>query len=201
MNNDCNEKYIVPIYKGTIEEQCFWGTGFVIANYLISAAHIFNDNYDYWILYDGRFIKLTNLIYRELEKGNIARKDLQIYELEIDTIRSPYTLFTKEYNWPSSFILKGFSFNEESKVIDKDIIEVKAREHAYEYPVEINQKNIKLLNCFNIFPKGKYGNSGCPIMKGKIVYGMNISGFEGHDYYGGNVLRSDYISIILDDFK
>lgn len=200
MNKDYNQKYIVPIYKGTIERQEFWGTGFIITNYLVSAAHIFNEDSDYWILYDGEFIQLTNLVYREFAKGDKLRRDLQIYELEIETIRSPYTLFTKEYYWPSTFILNGFSLNEESQVIDHDIIEVLARENAYEYPLDGNQRNIKLENCFYIYPKAKYGNSGCPIMKGEIVYGMNISGFEGSPHYGGNALRSDYINSILSKF-
>ncbi len=194
MENNYDNNYIVPIYKKINGNYEFWGSGFIIEKYLISAAHVFDDeDTDFQVIFNNISVKLTNLIYREYRKGENIRYDLQIFKLE--NANSPYALFNGDYIWKEELTLDGFNMNENNADVIRSVITVKISENAYEY--NYGAKPIPLKNCFSLYPKSKPGNSGCPIIKDNVIYGMNISQEGDADYMGSNAIRSDYIFSIL----
>lgn len=196
MNNHDN-RFIVPIYKLINNNYEFWGSGFIVDRYLISAAHVFEDHTSYQIYFEDRTIELENPIYSKFIKGDNIRKDLQIYQIEI--LHSPFSLFIGEYQWKKDLMIDGFFQNEIENRTERYTSQVRTSEYAYEY--NYREKPIRLYNCFHIFPKSKPGNSGCPILKNNVVYGMNISQEGEGAEMGSNAIRSDYIYNILDTLQ
>lgn len=181
-------KYIVPIVEITDIGNKLWGTGFIVNNHLISAAHVFNANNPLYFLFNGELILLDNLIYREYEKGKNIRRDLLVYK--ICNIESPLILHKGLYPWKTFLDFEGFSEDEDNNSLKADSFKVFIKEHAYE------NNEIRLDNCFETTPQGFHCNSGCPIMMDNVVYGMNIAGYDLYNI--GIAIRSDYISSIIE---
>lgn len=195
--NEYKQEFIVPILKKESGNSEFWGSGFIVDKYLISAAHVFLDKSNYSFIFNNEEIVLDKPVYSRYSKGSNDRVDLEIYPIE--NLNSPFKLFSDVYPWNSNLLLHGYSMDENNRSMVTNITEVSIKENAYDY--ESGLKPIRLNIFFNYYPAAKSGNSGCPLLFNNIIYGMNILGFLEKEYHGGNALRSDFIKQIIENLN
>ena len=184
-------EYVVPIYC----EKDFKGTGFIIGNTLITAAHVTikKDN-ECHFLYRSKEIIIgpDNNILFEYPNDKIKQGqdnlywDLAIYWL--DNINSPIKL--REPNWADFCIYRGYSDSTSQMDICRDI---KLDNNAYYYPPD-DAKPIRINNCY-ISEKGKctHGNSGGPLFQGDSVIGMLSGGQKWYSLSWDRIIKAEHI--------
>lgn len=205
-----HDKYCVPIYAGE-KGSIFRGSGVIVGNYLITAAHVaqtapdeFGRKNNYSTLYyrfEGKMIKIEDSQLVHDGRGYHLHcenyDDVIIYQL--NGITSSFVL----YNGRPEISLKLAAFLYNRKNCDSDVVidnkhicKVTSTEVKYE------QRCIHWKNCFHITEnKGNSfivsGNSGGPVLRDGVVYGIltrdNVVGTVG------TVIDSQYIQKCIDE--
>ena len=183
--------YIVPIFmKDELN-----GTGFIVGNTLITAAHVVisKENVCHF-LYRGNNISVgpDNIFLYEYPKekclqglGNIYL-DLAIYNLE--NLDSPLELRKPQMSDPCFY--QGYS---DSLHIDT-YTNLYLDNRDWYYPSQ-EEKPISIINTY-ISGNGrcKKGNSGGPLFQGKHIVGMLVGNQQYQNFSMDRYIKSDYIS-------
>lgn len=184
--------YIVPIYV----DGDYNGTGFIICNTLITAAHVAikKDN-ECHFLYRGKEMIVgpeNNILFEypndEIKQGqDNLYWDLAIYRL--DNINSPIKLI--EPILADYCIYHGYSDSTSRMDTYRDI---KLDNNAYYYPPKYDAKPIRINNCY-ISEKGRcsHGNSGGPLFQGDCVIGMLSGGQKWHNLSWDRIIKAEHI--------
>lgn len=183
--------YIVPIFiKDNLN-----GTGFIVGNKLITAAHVIisKENVCQYI-YNGREFLISpdnNMLFEypgaiKNQGQNNLYMDLAVYKL--NNIDSSLELEKPNVNTPC--VYQGYSdsttkmdFYDNIKLGDKD----------WYYPLE-EKGPIRINNTYiSIGGKCKGGNSGGPLLQGKYVVGMLVGSQQYQSFSMDRYIKSDYI--------
>lgn len=175
-------EYIVPIMEDVSREETQVGTGVIIGDFLISAAHVF---------YNGS--------YQELK----YRFDNLQYELKIDeaVYNGHLSENRKDYS-PDLIVFKVF--HEGSPfILNNSIIKYNTDYHSRAFHYDYNRMRTDILddlkiqdypiaekNCLllrsSIGNSFHEGNSGCPIFKDDVIYGTLWRGHKSTDRTKGD---------------
>ena len=183
--------YIVPIFC----EDCLNGTGFIVGNTLITAAHVvISKSNDCSFVYEGEYYCFgpdNNLFYEYPEEKskqgqNSIYRDLAIYKL--DDIDSALELHALDIDTPC--VYQGYS----DSATQMDIYDnIKLDGKDWYYPLG-EKKPICINNTFiSIGGKCKGGNSGGPLFQGNYVVGMLVGNQQYQSFSLDRYIRSDYL--------
>lgn len=188
-------KYIVPIYL----KKEFVGTGFIVDNYFITAAHVVQPPcLNYMFKYDGEDYRLrcSDLITREYWDGNLKVCNNELQDLivfRMKGIESPLVLMNPQKETGCYYC--GYSFNEETHLIQPDYYEniaINNKKHHY----YISGKSFVVSNCFLADSgRSKKGNSGGPLFQGQDIIGMLVGKQQGtkSNCSKDRFIRAEYI--------
>ena len=167
--------FVVPIMKDTNNEETQQGTGFILDQYFITAAHVFynlnvgeNRCEELKYKFDDRefSIKLREALFdgHKCERRKGFSQDLLVFR--VDHMGSPFILNTDTLKHDMFF---------ESWAYHYDLHEDEMDFRSFNNVRIIGENHINV-NCFNVlgvsgFPF-KEGNSGCPLCNDNIVYGV-----------------------------
>lgn len=188
--------YIVPIYfNGDLN-----GTGFIVGNKLITAAHVIAlEDSSFSFLFRGEMMIIgpekNNIFEYPKEKGRQGHNniywDLAVYKL--DDIVSPLEL--RKPNSTEKCLYQGYSDSTLQMNSYSDII---LNNNAYYYPPEYDAKPIPINNCcISQIGKCKPGNSGGPLFQGDYVVGMLSGGQQLFNLSWDRIIKADYIHHII----
>lgn len=184
--------YIVPIYS----EDKFNGTGFIVENLLITAAHVvISEGNVCNFLYKGEMVSISsnnNIIFDYPKEGckqgqNNLYLDLAIYRLK--DIFSPLKLCAPKIK--ETCIYQGFT----DSTLKLDVYtDIALNENAYFYPPEYDAKPIRINNCYNsVIGKCTHGNSGGPLFQGDYIIGMLSGGQQWHNLSWDRIIKAEHI--------
>ena len=188
-------KYIVPIYN----DADFQGTGFIVNNYFITAAHVVKDLSHPIFIFEGNKIRLQpdSKILLTYDKNKEEREDLAIFKVKILS-----SLSLSSENVSSKICCyQGYSYVEEKKQLTENIYNniMILHEHAYSV-ASFHTEPIKYRNCITCTPSCCEGNSGGPLFQDEKIVGMYFSSYKlppsyrsVEDYY----IKGSYINNIL----
>ena len=182
--------YIVPIYC----EGEFNGTGFIVGNRLITAAHVVvsKENVCFFLYKDNRInIGPDNNVFYEypviksIQGQNNQYQDLAIYKLDIVC---PLELSKPNMNISCSY--QGYSdANLQLDIYDN----IKLDDKDWYYPNE-EKPPIRINNTYiAIGGKSKGGNSGGPLFQEDSVVGMLVGNQQYQSFSMDRFIKSDYI--------
>jgi len=185
--------YIVPIYNKNNE---FLGTGFIVENILITAAHVINSDLLDFIFYfkeeknHANFKDLIKFEYPENGEKQCVNfyKDIAMFNLK--SITDSPLIFTKLLlNIPCCY--HGYSFNEEKGVREEDFYgNIFLENNAYDCNINKNYFYSEDSKC-------KVGNSGGPLLQGNGIVGMLIRKRDYIDSSKDIFIKSEYIQELL----
>lgn len=183
--------YIVPIYC----EEEFNGTGFIVGNKLITAAHVVisKENVCYF-LYKEKRISIgpdNNILYEyPKEKGlqgkNELYLDLAVYKL--GKVDSPLELGNLQMSDPCFY--QGYSSPFQIDTFTNLYLDDKDW-----YYQSQEEKHIPVRNTYTVLNgQCKNGNSGGPLFQGEYIVGMLVGYQQYQSFSMDRYIRSDYIS-------
>ena len=187
-------KYIVPIYMGNE----FNGTGFIVSNKLITAAHVvISKENECYFLYDGNKVIInSNNIFlfeypnnKDIQGHDNIYWDIAIYNLE--NIDSPLEL--RELHTTNACFYRGYSDTDQIDSYDNIYLDNK---DWYNSP--LIDKPIPLNNTYVVF-NGlcKNGNSGGPLFQGDFIVAMLVGNQQYSRFSLDRYIRSEYIIQLL----
>ncbi len=201
-----NGKYCVPIYAGE-SGSIFRGSGVIVGNYLITAAHVAQtepdkfrrkDNYStLYFRFEGKIQKIGDGQCVHDGRGYHLHcenyDDLIVYQL--DGIKSPFVLYNGRPK--VSLKLAAFFYYKNTNIETvKDVCKVTSSE------VICKERSIHWKNCFQISQNSgnsiiRPGNSGGPVFRNDVVYGILI--IDNGVGTVGTVIDSQYIQKCIDE--
>lgn len=167
------EDFVVPIMKDTNNEETQQGTGFILDQYFITAAHVFynlnvgeNRCEELKYKFDDRefSIKLREALFdgHKCERRKGFSQDLLV--LRVDHKGSPFILNTGGLRDDTIFESRAYFY-------DGDKMSTQSFNN-----IKLFGENTDIINCFDVLGESgfpfKEGNSGCPLYNGDIVYGV-----------------------------
>ena len=179
------EKYIVPILasnESELSRNNYWGTGFIVGEYLITAGHVVNDfKYIGYIFEDIIHPLPTPCVnelgcrengrYKLIDMNTLIKEDLAIFK--IGDCGSPLQFGFKDEDMVCMY--HGYSFVDNSNSIKVDHIDaIPLRTLSKDRKKDINCKFLNNIDLDN-------GNSGGPLFDGDKIVGMLVSGEETMD--------------------
>lgn len=185
-----NMDYIVPIYY----EGEFNGSGFIVGNRLITAAHVVVSKEKVcFFLYKDKRTSIgpeNNMLYEyPITKSNQGQNnrylDLAIYKTDIVS-----SLELCKPNIDNTCTYQGYS----DVSLQLDIYDnIKLDDKDWYYPLE-EEKPIRINNTYiAIGGKTKGGNSGGPLFQGDYVVGMFVGNQQYQSFSMDRFIKSDYI--------
>lgn len=188
--------FVVPIYN----ERDFVGTGFILGNYLLTAAHVVKDLSHPIFIFENRkyHLRKCDVRFFMYDKYSADRNDLAIYEV---CINSQLRLSTS-FNNNDTCCYVGFSYSEENKQVLENTYSGIRIIHEYAYSTtNDHSKRRRYNNCWTCSPSCVEGNSGGPLFQGEEIIGLYIASLRLppsfialEDYY----IKGDYIKSIID---
>lgn len=175
-------EYIVPIMEDICRDETQVGTGVIVCDYLLTAAHVFyNGGYEeLQYRFDNlkHVLKLDKAIFNGHlnENRNGYSRDLILFK--VNHKGSPFVLNKKEIRLNT--ICDSRAFHYELKKMRTDNLEgIKLLNESNE------EKNCLLIgtSVSNIFHEG---NSGCPIYKDYIIYGTLWKSHKSTNLHNGD---------------
>ena len=191
--------YIVPIFHRGV----FNGTGFIVGNMLITAAHVVvSEESLCYFLFGGEKITIgpdNNMIF-EYPKGKEKQgKDNKYWDLaifQLDNNYSPLELCIP--NMTESCTYFGFT---DSTLKVNTYTDVILENHAYYYPPEYEAKPVHIDNCYiSVIGKCTHGNSGGPLFQGNGIVGMLSGGQQWHKFSCDRFIKAEYILNKIKDY-
>lgn len=184
--------YVVPIYF----EGEFNGTGFLVGESLITAAHVVvsveSENY---FLFRGNKIIIgpeNNLIFDYPHKERKQGKDNLYWDLAVfslNDIFSPLELYSPQMK--EKCLYHGYT---DSTLEMNTYTDIVLDNNAYYYPPEYKSKPIRITNCYiSVIGKCTHGNSGGPLFQGTRVVGMLSGGQQWHNLSWDRIIKADHI--------
>lgn len=168
-------EFIVPILINADEENTQVGTGFILDQYIITAAHVFynlnigeNRCEELKYKFDDRefSIKLREALFdgHKCESRKGFSQDLLVFR--VNHKGSPFVLNTRGLKDDMIFESRAYYYD-----MDSDKMHFRSFNN-----VRIFDKKIFEINYFEVIGESgfpfKEGNSGCPLYNGDIVYGV-----------------------------
>lgn len=188
-------KYIVPI----ILTNEYNGTGFIVGNKLITAAHVvISKENECYFLYDGNkvIINSNNNILFEYPDNNVIQGhrniywDIAIYNLE--GIDSPLEL--REPQITNACFYIGYSDTGQIDFYDNIYLDDKDWYNSAQLG-----KSVPVTNTYVVFNGScKNGNSGGPLFQGEHIVGMLVGNQQYSRFSLDRYVKSEYIISRLD---
>lgn len=202
-NEEKYYNYIVPIYV----EGKYNGTGFIVEDYLISAAHVVKDNpAEVLFIYHDKEIKLCKYDvyeYHDFRNGHALMDDNIKTDLVIYHIPAKFEIHSNLILSMNSALGKScqyMGYNEDTK---GNIIEVNYKDIHIVDDAAIGDNNNPTIEKINCYTSDKSvleeGNSGGPIFLNEKIAGM----LYASKVYGNEdrFIQSFYIQMVIDKLK
>lgn len=184
-------KYIVPIYC----DNEFNGTGFIIGNLLITAAHVVETEKNICFFHFNRKkIEIgpeNNLIFeypkeKSMQGHDNIFLDLAIYQLS--GINSPL-----ELRMPSLKDICTYQGYSDSSLLMDLYDNIRLDDKDWYYPLE-KEKPIRINNTYlSVMGICKKGNSGGPLFQGEYVVSMLVGNQQYQSFSMDRYIKSEYI--------
>ena len=184
--------YIVPIF----EDNEYNGTGFIVHNYLITAAHVVKKNgCSYAFLYQGNVMGIDSkkiFLYeypmdKSLQGLNNRYLDLVVYKF--NNIFSPLVFRTPDLK--AHCIYQGYSYSN-SILHFNSYDNIFVKDHDWYTPD--GGETIRINNTYlSTIGKCESGNSGGPLIQGDMVVGMLVGNEQYSSLSMDRYIKSEYI--------
>ena len=201
-------RYLVLFYREEGQEDTWCGSGVIVGNYLITVAHVMRETKEpipyLYYKYDGGFFRVdsTDIIYDGRERlddiTSHIHDDLLVFRLS--DISSPLVLNNAGFETPLDvYAWRCLGDNRGSCGTQYQIMQQKGIRYDEDYMVK--KSPFFWDNC--LLTNGDFvgGNSGTPIYRQNVVYGLLIGETRTHLYPGRcdlyNCIDARYVSEIL----
>lgn len=202
------ERYIVTFYREYGQEDTWCGHGVLVADYLITVAHVMIDketknNISYLYYKCNRQFKRvdsSDMVFdgRDGLDDDVDDIHHDLIIFKVKGINSPFVLNSASFNMPLSVYAWTYrgcpqsSFGSKYKIL---------RQNGFNYdPAKIKSGiYLEWKNCLLVTGDFISGNSGTPIYRHNIIYGLLIGGTEHKDcpFNVYNFLDARYIQKML----
>lgn len=210
LDNTKLHRYLVLFYREDGQDDTWCGSGVIVGHYLITVAHVMREketkesiSYLYY-KYDGHFYRVdsTNIIYdgreRLDDRSSHIHDDLLIFGLS--DISSPFVLNDADFETPLDVYAWRYLGDNRGSCGTQYLIML---QNGIRYDEDYMVKKSPYIwdNC--LLTNGDFigGNSGTPIYRQNVVYGLLIGETRSHLYPGRhdlcNFIDARYISKIL----